>query len=128
MGLKILVVDDEKDIELLFRQRFRKLLKEGAISFDFVFSGETAMEYLQKTEPPDVALILSDINMPGMSGFALLEKVKKQFPALKVMMITAYGDSEYEKKALELGAESLLTKPVNFPYLEEYLRKLAVKD
>jgi CheY-like chemotaxis protein len=124
MSLKILVVDDEKDIELLFRQRFRKALKEGRMELSFAFSGESAMDFLEGSESPDVALILSDINMPGMSGFTLLTKVKEQFPQLKVMMITAYGDEEHAGRAKELGADAFLTKPVDFVALEKLLAQL----
>lgn len=124
MSLKILVVDDEKDIELLFRQRFRKALKEGRVELSFAFSGESALEFLQGSESPDVALILSDINMPGMSGFTLLTKVKDRFPHLKVMMITAYGDEEHAGRARELGADAFLTKPVDFAELEKMLSQL----
>lgn len=124
MSLKILVVDDEQDIELLFRQRFRKAIKEGRIELSFAFSGESAMDLLKGSESPDVALILSDINMPGMSGFTLLSKVKEQFPRLKVMIITAYGDDEHVGRARELGADAFLTKPVDFAALEALLSKL----
>lgn len=124
MPIKILVVDDEKDVELLFRQRFRKSVREGNIAFEFAFSGEQALEYLGKIAPPDVTLILSDINMPGMNGFELLEKVKNNYPVLKVMMITAYGDEEHEMKAKELGADGFLTKPLDFKHLEERLLEL----
>lgn len=124
MSLKILVVDDEKDIELLFRQRFRKALKEGRIELSFAFSGESAMDFLEGSGSADVALILSDINMPGMSGFSLLTKVKERFPHLKVMMITAYGDEEHADRARELGADAFLTKPVDFTALETMLDEL----
>lgn len=124
MSLKILVVDDEKDIELLFRQRFRKALKEGRMELSFAFSGESAMDFLEGSGSADVALILSDINMPGMSGFSLLTKVKERFPHLKVMMITAYGDEEHADRARELGADAFLTKPVDFTALETMLDEL----
>lgn len=121
MSLKILVVDDEQDVELLFKQRFRKSLKEGEISLEFAFSGEEALGYLDSLKPPDVALILSDINMPGMSGFELLRKVKEKFPDLKVMMVTAYGDPENQERAKNLGADDLLSKPLDFHLLEKKL-------
>lgn len=126
MAIKLLVVDDEQDIELLFRQRLRRLLKEGLIEIKFAFSGEEAINYLNELEQPDIALILSDINMPGMSGFELLQRVKEKFPDLKVMMITAYGDDEHQAKARSLGADDFLSKPLDFKDLEvrlqQYLR------
>jgi CheY-like chemotaxis protein len=126
MAIKLLVVDDEQDIELLFRQRLRRLLKEGIIEIKFAFSGEEAINYLNELEQPDIALILSDINMPGMSGFELLQRVKAKFPDLKVMMITAYGDDEHQTKARSLGADDFLSKPLDFKELEvrlqQYLR------
>lgn len=118
MSIKLLVVDDEQDIEMLFRQRLRKLLKEGLIEIQFAFSGEDALRYLSEMEKPDIALILSDINMPGMSGFELLQRVKAKFPDMKVMMITAYGDEEHQEKARALGAYDFLTKPLDFKELE----------
>ncbi len=118
MAIKLLVVDDEQDIEMLFRQRLRKLLKEGLIEIQFAFSGEEALRYLSEMEEPDIALILSDINMPGMSGFELLQKVLQRFPEMKVMMITAYGDEEHQEKARSLGAYDFLTKPLDFKELE----------
>ncbi|MFN8155603.1 MAG: response regulator [Bacteroidia bacterium] len=118
MAIKLLVVDDEQDIEMLFRQRLRKLLKEELIEIQFAFSGEEALRYLSEMEEPDIALILSDINMPGMSGFELLQRVKAKFPEMKVMMITAYGDEEHQEKARALGAYDFLTKPLDFKELE----------
>jgi CheY-like chemotaxis protein len=121
MAIKLLVVDDEADIELLFRQRLRRQIKEGLIEVKFVFSGEDALHYLLEPGQPDVALILSDINMPGMSGFELLRKVKELYPELKVLMITAYGDGEYQQKARALGAWDFLAKPLDFAELEARL-------
>lgn len=123
MAIKLLVVDDEQDIELLFRQRLRRLLKEGIIEIKFAFSGEEAINYLNELEQPDIALILSDINMPGMSGFELLQRVKAKFPDLKVMMITAYGDDEHQNKARSLGADDFLSKPLDFKELEVRLQQ-----
>jgi two-component system chemotaxis response regulator CheY len=121
--MKILVVDDEQDIKILFEQRFRKEIKEKLVQFVFAFSGEEALEYLNRWEH-EAVLILSDINMPGMSGLQLLESVKKKFlkPPPVVMMITAYGDSENFKIARELGADDFLTKPVDFTALKEKLK------
>ncbi|MBL7922594.1 MAG: response regulator [Bacteroidia bacterium] len=125
MKLRLLIVDDEEDVELLFRQRLRKMSRDGQVELDFAFSGEQALDLLQQSAPPAITLILSDINMPGMSGFELLEKVKRDYPGLKVMMISAYDDHEHEKKARTLGADDFIPKPVDFKRLEERLHSLA---
>ena len=121
--MKILVVDDEQDIRTLFEQRFRKEIKSSMVEFVFAFSGEDALECLNRWEH-EAVLILSDINMPGMSGLQLLENVKKKFlkPPPVVMMITAYGDSENYRIAKELGADDFLTKPVDFVALKKKLK------
>ena len=121
--MKILVVDDEQDIQFLFEQRFRKEIKEKRVEFVFAFSGEEALIKMSKMEH-EAVLILSDINMPGMSGFQLLEELKKKYlkPPPVVMMITAYGDSENHRIAKELGADDFLTKPVDFNLLKEKLK------
>ena len=118
--MKILVVDDERDIQMLFEQRFRKEIKEKSLEFAFAFSGEEALTYLRKQNHQTV-LILSDINMPGMSGLELLRQIKDKYviPPPRVMMITAYGDAENFEKAKQLGADDFLTKPVDFQYLKE---------
>ena len=118
--MKILVVDDERDIQTLFEQRFRKEIKEKILEFAFAFSGEEALTYLNKHEHEKV-LILSDINMPGMSGLELLRHIKQIYhkPPPVVMMITAYGDAENYNTAKELGADDFLTKPVDFKVLKE---------
>ncbi|MGB3005871.1 MAG: response regulator [Chitinophagaceae bacterium] len=123
--MKILVVDDEKDVQTLFEQRFRKEIKSGEMSFDFAFSGEEALTYLNRHEQ-EAVLILSDINMPGMSGLELLGQIKQKFlkPPPVVMMITAYGDAENNKIAKELGADDFLTKPVDFTSLKEKLKTI----
>jgi len=123
--MKILVVDDEKDIQTLFEQRFRREIKGHEMEFAFAFSGEEALAYINKHEH-EVVLILSDINMPGMSGLVLLEKIKHLYavPPPIVMMITAYGDSENYTKAIQLGADDFLTKPVDFVLLKEKLKHL----
>ncbi len=120
--MKILVVDDEKDIQVLFEQRFRKEIKSGQVEFIFSFSGEDALQQLNRWEH-EAMLIVSDINMPGMSGLQLLENVKKKYmkPPPIVMMITAYGDAENHRIAKELGADDFLTKPVDFTMLKEKL-------
>lgn len=117
--IKLLVVDDEKDVEMLFRQKFRKEIRKGLLEIEFAFSGKEALEVLNSTQPPEVVYIFSDINMPGMSGLELLEKVKKRFPAIKVSMISAYGDQENYDKAIESGAKAFFTKPIDFNSLKE---------
>jgi len=121
--MKILVVDDEKDMENLFLQRFRKEIKDGIVILAFANSGEQALEYMNHNNH-EAVLILSDINMPGMSGLQLLEKIKQKFhaPPPIVMMITAYGDAENFNTAMELGADDFLTKPVDFNLLKEKLK------
>ena len=123
--MKILVVDDEKDIQPLFKQRFRREIRKGEIRFDFAHSGEEALQYLHKNNQ-EAVLILSDINMPGMSGLELLGKIKKEYnePPPVVMMITAYGDSENYNQAMELGADDFITKPVDFTTLKEKIKTL----
>ena len=120
--MKILVVDDEKDIQMLFQQRFRNEIKEGTMRFIFAFSGEEALEIMKQYEH-EAVLILSDINMPGMSGLQLLEKVKHIYvkPPPVVMMITAYGDTDNHQLAKDLGADDFLIKPVDFVSLKEKL-------
>lgn len=118
--MKILVVDDERDIQTLFEQRFRKEIREKLIEFVFAFSGEEALTYLEKNMH-EVVIILSDINMPGMSGLELLRQIKQMYlkPPPIVMMITAYGDAENYNTAKRLGADDFLTKPVDFNLLKE---------
>jgi CheY-like chemotaxis protein len=122
--MKILVVDDEHDVKDLFLQRFRKEIKEGIVELFFAFSGEEALKTLNTMEQ-EAILILSDINMPGMSGLDLLERIKKEYkkPPPVVMMITAYGDKENFDTAQRLGADDFLTKPVDFTLLKEKLLK-----
>jgi two-component system, chemotaxis family, chemotaxis protein CheY len=121
--MKILVVDDERDIQTLFEQRFRKEIREKVLEFVFAFSGEDALVYLNKLEH-EAVLILSDINMPGMSGLELLDRIKQTYkkPPPVVMMITAYGDQENLATAKRLGADDFLTKPVDFTLLKEKLK------
>jgi CheY-like chemotaxis protein len=120
---KILVVDDERDIKTLFEQRFRSEIRNGEVSFQFAFSGEEALEYMKNTKQ-EAVLILSDINMPGMSGLELLKHIKEKYeiPPPVVMMITAYGDSENYNQAMQLGADDFLTKPVDFGLLKEKIK------
>ncbi len=121
--MQILVVDDERDVQALFEQRFRKEIKNHEMQFEFAFSGEEALSYLNAHEQ-EAVLILSDINMPGMSGLELLKHIKQQHlkPPPIVMMITAYGDAENFNAAKELGADDFLTKPVDFTVLKEKLK------
>jgi two-component system chemotaxis response regulator CheY len=123
--MKILVVDDEADVQPLFLQRFRKEIKSGEIAFNFAQSGEEAMSFLSVNHS-EVILILSDINMPGMSGLELLDKIRHTYekPPPVVMMITAYGDDENYQKSMELGANDFLTKPLDFNNLKEKLKHL----
>lgn len=124
--MKILVVDDERDIQLLFQQRFRKEIRNNEYEFVFTFSGEEALQYLEGNKH-EAVLILSDINMPGMSGLDLLGEIKKNYkePPPVVMMITAYGDDENYNTAIKLGADDFLTKPVDFSHLKEKLKTIA---
>lgn len=117
--IKIMIVDDEQDVESLFMQRFRKDLKSNQLEFHFAFSAESAIQYLSTLNPIDIVLILSDINMPGKSGLDLLKEVKSNFPQLKVMMVTAYGDQQNYDKAFSLGADDFITKPIDFDQLRE---------
>ncbi|MGO4919121.1 response regulator [Maribacter spongiicola] len=120
--MKILVVDDEQDVKMLFQQRFRKEIKKEEFEFVFAFSGEEAL-ILMKAMEHEAVLILSDINMPGMSGLELLDNIKKNYvkPPPMVMMITAYGDDENRTMAKTLGADDFLTKPLDFSLLKDKL-------
>lgn len=124
--MKILVVDDERDIQSLFEQRFRKEIRSSELEFAFAFSGEDALTYLNAHEH-EAVLILSDINMPGMSGLELLAQIKQKYykPPPVVMMITAYGDAENFNTAKDLGADDFLTKPVDFNLLKEKLKMVS---
>lgn len=122
--MKILVVDDERDVQVLFEQRFRKEIKNGEVELAFAFSGEEALMFMKDHEH-EAILILSDINMPGMSGLELLRHIKEKYekPPPIVMMITAYGDDENYRQAMKLGADEFLTKPVDFALLKEKLKR-----
>ena len=121
--MKILVVDDEKDVQVLFEQKFRKEIRSGEMELFFAFSGEEALGYMKEHEH-EAVLILSDINMPGMSGLELLKHIKEKYgkPPPVVMMITAYGDDDNYNEAMKLGADDFLTKPVDFISLKEKLK------
>src|SRR4030095_14712718 len=109
MNLLILVVDDEPDVEMLFRQHFRRALREGRVTMEFAQSGEMALQRIADAAGISLILILSDINMPGMTGLELLPRAKAARPDVPVIMITAYGDAETKRKALESGADALFT-------------------
>jgi len=124
MSVSILVVDDEPDVAERFRQRFRRDVRQGTYVLHFAASGEEALQRLADEIQPELMVILSDINMPGMDGLTLLGEVRKRFPDLPVMMITAYGDDERRRRADDLGAADFLTKPVDFEQLQAQLRQL----
>ena len=119
--IHVLVVDDEEDVQWLFKQRFRRNIKAGRLAFHFVFSGEEALRYLKQDGTASIVLVLSDINMPGMTGLDLLRTIKQDFDGLPVHMITAYGNDETYRKALAYGADGYLTKPLDFNQLKQTL-------
>jgi CheY-like chemotaxis protein len=114
VNVLILVIDDEPDVEALFRQQFRRDLRGGRFTMEFAQSASIALQLIAEAGDRSLILILSDINMPGMSGLELLPKAKAMRPDVPIIMITAYGDAETKRKALESGAEALLTKPIDF--------------
>lgn len=122
--IKILIVDDERDVELLFRQKFRKEVRSGSLELAFAFSGAEALQLLDSEHPPEVVYVFSDINMPGMTGLELLGKIKTQFPKINVSMISAYGDTENYKKAMDSGAKEFFTKPIDFESLRKEIIQL----
>src|SRR5690242_18402161 len=124
MSVSILVVDDEPDVAELFRQRFRREVRQGTYAMHFAGSGEEALERLADGIEPQLIVILSDINMPGMDGLTLLGEIKRRRPDLPVLMITTYGDDERRRRADELGASQFITKPVDFDHLKAQLRQL----
>ena len=121
MSLLILVVDDEPDVEPLFRQQFRRDIRASRFTMEFAQSAVDALEQIDHAEGVTLILVLSDINMPGVSGLELLPKIKVLRPDVPVIMITAYGDAETKSKALESGAEALLTKPIDFAALRQQI-------
>ena len=124
MSVSILVVNDEPDVAELFRQRFRRETRQGTYVMHFAGSGEQALDLLADEIEPELIVILSDINMPGMDGIQLLDEIKQRRPDLPVMMVTAYGDDERRRRAGDLGAIEFITKPVDFDRLKEQLRQL----
>jgi CheY-like chemotaxis protein len=124
MSVSILVVDDELDVADLFRQRFRREVRQGLYALHFAHSGEAALRMLSEGIRPELIVILSDINMPGMDGLALLSKIKQRWPELRVIMVTAYGDEERRRVAGERGAADFLVKPVDFDVLKQHLLQL----
>ena len=125
MSVSILVVDDEPDVALLFRQQFRREVRQGTYVVHIANSGEMALDQLANGIEPTLIVILSDINMPGMDGLQLLDEVKQRHPDLPVMMVTAYGDDERRRRASDLGASEFVTKPVDFDHLKAQLRLLS---
>ncbi len=123
--MKVLIVDDEHDVQALFEQKFRKEIRNGEFQLVFAFSGEEALQFL-KDNDHEAILILSDINMPGMSGLELLRQIKVKYktPPPLVMMITAYGDTDNYNSAMTLGADDFLTKPLDFSTLKEKLKNI----
>jgi CheY-like chemotaxis protein len=119
VSVLVLVVDDEPDVEALFRQQFRRDLRAQRFIMDFANSAAEALSRVASTIEQSLILILSDINMPGMTGLEMLPKVKEMRPDVPVIMITAYGDADTKRKALESGASGLLTKPIDFTLLRE---------
>ena len=117
MSVRVLVVDDESDVEMLFRQQFRRELREGQFVMDFALSADEALAKVRAAQGETIILLVSDINMPGMSGLDLLPRIKAERPDIPVVMITAYGDENTHKVALERGADGFLTKPIDFSAL-----------
>ena len=120
--MKILVVDDERDIELLFKLRFRKEIARGEIELLFAFSGEDALATLGEHGRADVVLVLSDINMPGMTGLELLEHIKSEPPPVPVCMMTAYDNEEFRRKAEALSCDGYISKPIEFGELKDRIQ------
>ena len=126
MSVSILAVDDEMDVAGLFRQHFRREVRQGQYVLHFACSGEDALNKLARGIEPQLIVILSDINMPGMDGLALLREIRERRPDLPVIMVTAYGDEERRRRASEYGAADFITKPVDFDFLKAQLRRLSV--
>lgn len=125
--MRILIVDDEKDVEMLFRQKFRKEIRNKELDLEFAFSGEEALSILGSENPPKFVYVFSDINMPGMTGLELLGKIKSKYPNINVSMISAYGDSDNYNKAINSGAKGFFTKPIDFENLKNEIAQLKDK-
>ena len=124
--IHILVVDDEPDVEPMFRQKFRRDIKAKKIDFHFELSASAALTYLEKPKArAEATLILSDINMPGMNGLELLRVIKEKYPNLAVFMVTAYGDEQSQQTARDYGADGFINKPVDFSRLKQDIFDLA---
>ena len=123
--IKMLVVDDERDVQILFSQKFRKEISRGEVELNFAFNGREALDFIHSLDPFDLVVVLSDINMPGMSGLELLEIIKSEYKDLHVMMVTAYGDEKNYENALSIGADEFMTKPVDFQSLKSKVMKYA---
>lgn len=122
--MKILIVDDEKDVQWLFEKKFRREQKAGDFDLHFAYSGEEALELLKQPQMADLRIVLTDINMPGMSGIDLLKIIKEQYSHLPVVVITAYDDAKNRMAAYRNGADDYINKPIDFPRLKEKLSKL----
>ena len=121
MSVSILIVDDETDVAALFRQHFRREMRQGSYVLHFAYSAEEALEKLKNGIEPQLIVILSDINMPGMDGLTLLREIKELSPDLPVIMVTAYGDEDRRRVAQECGAAEFITRPVDFDFLKRQL-------
>jgi two-component system, response regulator, stage 0 sporulation protein F len=126
VSVSILIVDDERDVAELFRQRFRHEARQGLYVLHFAYCAEEALRMLGEGIRPELIVILSDINMPGMDGLTLLGEIKQRWPELPVMMVTAYGDEERRQRASACGAAEFITKPVDFDVLKRQLQQLRV--
>jgi len=117
--MKIIVVDDEEDVQFLFKQHFRKEIKSGQVEFYFAFSGEATLKYIEQQGIEQISLIISDVNMPGMSGLELLKTIKENFEYVKVLMMTAYSDIQTQQTAKDYQADGYIIKPVDFSQLKK---------
>jgi CheY-like chemotaxis protein len=125
--MKFLVVDDEHDVETLFRQKLRKEINTGLVDLVFAFSAQEALDIVKSKNPPDVVYIFSDINMPGMTGIQLLEKVKIEYPNIQVSVISAYGDADSQNSAIKSGAKLFFSKPINFELVKEEINNVMLE-
>ena len=119
--LSVLVVDDEEDVQWLFKQQFRREIRSGLLKFHFAFSGEEAISFMHSGGDAHIVLVFSDINMPGMTGLDLLKQLRQQYGQLPIHMITAYGDDENYNQAMQFGASGYLTKPIDFSVLKKLI-------